>query len=187
MPSRRSHDHVAAGGEIEMLCAQEQIVEVDRPIAHAEAQRGRSGFCGPAIGRCRDNPAPRRRHRRDPCASSCSDRCARRSASVGERLAVGGATRALEQDFAVPLEAERFERAQHLVGATRHDARSIEILDAHQPARAMRARVEIAADRRQQRTRGAGGRWERARISPRALVRRSRPTTENAALKGRRP
>ena len=67
-----------------------------------------------------------------------------------ERFAVGGAARALVEDFAIPLEAKCFERAQHLVGATRHDSRGIEILDAHQPACADAARIEVAADGSQQ-------------------------------------
>jgi hypothetical protein len=68
----------------------------------------------------------------------------------GQRGAIRFAPRALPQDFTVPFEAERLEHAQLFVGAPRHHPRGVEILDAHQPACAVGARVEIAADRGEQ-------------------------------------
>jgi hypothetical protein len=66
------------------------------------------------------------------------------AAGIRERrncVCVRRAPRALEEDFTVPLEAKGFERAQHGVGTTRNHAWRIQILDAYQPARAIRACV----------------------------------------------
>ena len=79
----------------------------------------------------------------------------------------------------MPLEAEGLERAKHLIRAPRHHARRIEIFDSQQPVRAVCARIEIAADRGEQRAemQGTGGRGREAaslRLDVRALGQISR-------------
>jgi hypothetical protein len=54
----------------------------------------------------------------------------------------------LANDLSVPLEAEQLERAQNTGRRSGNLPRSIEILNAQQPAAAMRARVQIAGYRR---------------------------------------
>ena len=63
-----------------------------------------------------------------------------------ERRVVDIEPPALNQDFSVPLEAESIQRAQDGIGGTRHRARPINVLDAHQPFAAMCPRIEITAD-----------------------------------------
>ena len=63
-----------------------------------------------------------------------------------ERRVVDIEPPALNQDFSVPLEAESVQRAQDGIGGTRHRARPINVLDAHQPFAAMCPRIEITAD-----------------------------------------
>lgn len=63
-----------------------------------------------------------------------------------ERRVVCVEPSALNQDFAVPLEAESVQRAQDAVSRTRDRARSIDILDAYQPFAALRPRIKITAD-----------------------------------------
>lgn len=68
----------------------------------------------------------------------------------GQGRAIGFAPGALSEHLAVPFEAEGLEYAQVFVSAAGHHTGRVEILDAHQPARAVRTRVEITADRGQQ-------------------------------------
>ena len=56
---------------------------------------------------------------------------------------------ALIDDIAVPVEAETFQRSQDASRAPGHNTGCIEILDADQPAAAVMACIEIAADRSQ--------------------------------------
>ena len=69
-----------------------------------------------------------------------------------ERRVVDIEPPALNQDFSVPLEAESIQRAQDGIGGTRHRARPINVLDAHQPFAAMCPRIEITADGGDKRT-----------------------------------
>src|SRR5581483_12312484 len=69
-----------------------------------------------------------------------------------ERLAVGEVAPALVEHGLVPLEAERLEHAQDLVGRAGDLARAVEVFHAHEPVAAARARLEVAADRGDQRT-----------------------------------
>ena len=76
--------------------------------------------------------------------------------AAGLELLQGGQVRrdpaALIDDFAVPLEAEPFQRAQDPVRTAGYDAGGIEILDPQQPPAAMVAGVQVAADRREKRS-----------------------------------
>jgi hypothetical protein len=58
----------------------------------------------------------------------------------------------LANDLSVPFEAEPLEGAQNAGRRSVNLPRSIEILNAQQPAAAMRARVQIAGYRRVKRT-----------------------------------
>src|SRR6185503_10012657 len=82
-------------------------------------------------------------------------------AQVLERAQVERRAAALVDDFAVPGETKPLERVQDLRRRARQVARRVEILDAHQPAAARRARVEPARERgnerpEMQRTGGRG-------------------------------
>jgi hypothetical protein len=57
---------------------------------------------------------------------------------------------ALVDDLAVPPQAEGLEGPQHLIGAARHHAGAIEVLDAHEPAAGAAAGIDEAADGSQQ-------------------------------------
>jgi hypothetical protein len=54
----------------------------------------------------------------------------------------------LANDLSVPFEAEQFERAQNAGGRSGNLPRPVQILNAQQPAAAMRARIQIAGYRR---------------------------------------
>jgi hypothetical protein len=58
----------------------------------------------------------------------------------------------LAQDGLSPLEAERVQRRENVIGAARRFSGRIEIFDADQPLAAGVARAEVAADRGDQRT-----------------------------------
>src|SRR6185437_7851105 len=68
-----------------------------------------------------------------------------------QHLGIKRCSAALVFDPAIPLEAERLEGPQHLIRAARHHARVIEVFNTYQPAPAVAARVEEAADGSQQR------------------------------------
>jgi hypothetical protein len=55
--------------------------------------------------------------------------------------------RALVHDRTLPIHPARFERLQDVVRSAAHDSRRVEVLDAHEPRAAVRARFEIAPDR----------------------------------------
>jgi len=134
------YDHVSTLREIEVLGAQVQIVEVDRPFAHMEAQRGGpslrgSGSAGAWVTLCLFVNA------REILARATARESAAGIRKRRNRFGVRRAPRTLEEDFTVPLEAKGFEGAQHGVGATRNHAWRIQILDAYQPACAIRACV----------------------------------------------
>jgi hypothetical protein len=57
---------------------------------------------------------------------------------------------ALVQDGTVPLQSEGFEIGPDLVGRPGTGARRVEVLDPEQPFAAVRTRIEIAADGRDQ-------------------------------------
>ena len=82
----------------------------------------------------------------------------------------------LKDDLPVPRQAEALERAQDVVGGARHDARRVEVLHAHEPAAALRAREEPRAERGDEAPEvqrpGGGGREARRRAAESA--RRSR-------------
>ena len=61
-------------------------------------------------------------------------------------------TLALDDDLAVPLEAETGQRADDDIGSAGDAALRIDVLDTQQPLPAVGARVEIAADGGDQRT-----------------------------------
>jgi len=73
------------------------------------------------------------------------------SGKAVERGLVVRRAAALVLDRAIPGEAEPVQRAQDCVGSPRLHARRVQVLDAHQPAAARRARVEPARERRHQR------------------------------------
>jgi hypothetical protein len=56
-------------------------------------------------------------------------------------------SRALVYDLAIPPQAELRERLQDLVGGAVHDARRVEVLDAHEPSATGGARIEPARRR----------------------------------------
>jgi hypothetical protein len=67
---------------------------------------------------------------------------------------------ALPDDRPIPVQLESLQSAQDLLGATRNNTLSVQILDPDQPAAAMPARIEEAADCSDERSemQGAGGR-----------------------------
>jgi hypothetical protein len=78
---------------------------------------------------------------------------------------------ALINDLAVPFETKSLERAEDAVCAAGHDARGVEILDAHQPAAALVAGIEVASHRGEKRTQvqiPGRGRGEAADVLPAA-------------------
>src|ERR1700694_5923714 len=78
-----------------------------------------------------------------------------------KRVAVKLSALALIDHRIVPLEPEVFERPHDLVSGAGLLARRVQILDAHQPPSARRARIEPAGERSDQRTevQRPGGRW----------------------------
>ena len=73
-----------------------------------------------------------------------------------ERRLVGGLARALVNDGTVPFEAEPFQRFDNAFRGARLFPWRIDILDAHQPAAALAARLQIAGGRGEQ---GAEMQW----------------------------
>ena len=71
---------------------------------------------------------------------------------LGECSAIAGQSVLLIQDLAVPLERMAFESVQDLLGRPRYAARSVEVVDAYQPASTAVARVDETGDRRAQRS-----------------------------------
>ncbi len=95
------------------------------------------------------------------------------SQSIEQRL-VGVEALRLPDDIAIPFEAEALERGQNFIGRTRHVARGIDILDAHEPAPAGGTGIQIAACRRDQRPemeRPCRRRRKAAAIAGRSLTR----------------
>ena len=63
-----------------------------------------------------------------------------------ERCEIERQTLALISNFAIPLESKLLESAQYIICTTRYYSGSVEILHAHKPTPALRARIEVAAD-----------------------------------------
>ena len=85
-----------------------------------------------------------------------------------QRRMIGVGMRALADDVPVPVHPASVERAQNLVGRTRHDARVIDILDPHEPIAAATLRFYITAERGDERAdmeRAGGGGCEATAIS----------------------
>jgi len=59
---------------------------------------------------------------------------------------------ALDEYIAIPFESESGQRAQDGIGRTGHGARLVDVFDTQQPLAVVGPRVEIAADRSDQRT-----------------------------------
>ena len=70
-----------------------------------------------------------------------------------QRLLVEFRAGALADDRPVPLESEGVERPKDRIGGAGYLARPVDVLDANEPCAALRARIEVAADRRQERAR----------------------------------
>jgi len=89
--------------------------------------------------------------------------CAERSERL-ERFPVVLRSLALILDATVPLKTKRLERPQDPVGRAAAHARAIEILHAHEPAPATAARIRVAAERGDERSKVEcpGGRGRKA-------------------------
>src|SRR5688572_4710564 len=143
-------DHIAAGGQIESLLTLKKIGESHGTVTDAKAASGgaRSGLTVAAGARITGHV-----FRAGGCkfpASAAAVKDSPLSREPRDRLAIGLTPRALPEHIAVPFESEGVERAQHGVGAARDHARRVDIFDAYQPACAVGACIEVAADGRKQ-------------------------------------
>ena len=141
------------GGERDFLRALHRVVEADRAFgAHpprAALATGRqavatgAGVAARAIARERlvGELAPGARARIGMAGGLQRVECG----------LVGGGAPALPHDLAIPFEAKAFEGGEDTLGGAGHRAWAVDILDAQQPASAVGARFQEAADRGDQR------------------------------------
>ncbi len=150
------HDEIADfAGEVLLDPALEGVVECDHPIVHPHADRARLAprRKPAAAGAGIDRLARKRKGRigdLPPRAGAAEHRLL--AFQTRQRLAVGCAATALEHDLPVPFEAVRLERPENRPGGSGCFARRVQVLHAHEPLAAARARIETAADRRNERT-----------------------------------
>ena len=69
-----------------------------------------------------------------------------------QRVSVGVESGVLIEDKTVPVQSEGLQRAQDVIGRTRHFAGPIDVLDPHEPLGTVMTRIQITAHRGEQGT-----------------------------------
>ena len=161
-PVRALHDEIADGDpEILGYGTEEKILERDEARGDAEAEgaggatRRKARAAGAGIDRAtlsarRFALIASRRGRRGACEIRSRTRAGEDlfpSKKIFRRPVIQREPGGLEDDVAVPREAEALERAEDVVGGARDDARRVEVLHPNEPAPAVRAREEPRTER----------------------------------------
>lgn len=164
-------DHVVAGvgGEVDLLLALHRVAKAHHALgAHPPGAAGPSRRQAVAAGAgiaARAVARERLAGELAPGARTGIGEAGR--AQALERGRIGFAAFALAHDRAVPFEAEAFQRGEDACGGAGHRARGVHVLDAQQPASAVRARIQEAAhggDQRAEVQRAAGRGGEAADV-----------------------
>jgi len=138
------HDEVAdRGADILAEAALNQVRKVDVARIHPQTRAGGSRLGGAFAARARVMILVGEL----PAAAAAREQQLR-SIELRKRLGIQRLALRLTNHRTVPFEAECGERGTDAIRRTRDFARPVEILDSDDPPSAVRARIEIARDRR---------------------------------------